>query len=199
MFTSRAEYRLMLREDNADLRLMEIGHELGLIDDHTLKDLQARKEQIEKEIKRVKQVVIKPTAAVNEYLQQRGTKPIRHGIHLEQMLKRAELDYDMVEALAKSPDNISRPVAKQVEIEIKYEGYIQKQLREIERFKNMEGVKIPLNFAFSAVHGLSNELKEKLTRIQPATLGQVSRIEGITPAAISVLMVALKATQHQAK
>ena len=194
MFTSRAEYRLMLREDNADLRLMEIGHELGLIDDHTLKELHARKEQIEKEIKRVKQVVIKPTAAVNEYLQQRGTKPIRDGIHLEQMLKRTELDYDMVEALAKSPDNISRPVAKQVEIEIKYEGYIQKQLREIERFKNMEGVKIPLNFAFSTVHGLSNELKEKLTRIQPATLGQVSRIEGITPAAISVLMIALKAT-----
>ena len=104
-----------------------------------------------------------------------------------------ELDYDMVEALAKSPDNISRPVAKQVEIEVKYDGYIQKQLREIERFKNMEGVKIPLNFAFSAVHGLSNELKEKLTEIQPATLGQVSRIEGITPAAISVLMVALRA------
>jgi len=193
MFTSRAEYRLMLREDNADLRLMEIGHELGLIDDHTLKELHARKEQIEKEIKRVKQVVIKPTAAVNEYLQQRGTKPIRDGIHLEQMLKRTELDYDMVETLAKSPENISRPVAKQVEIEIKYEGYIQKQLREIERFKNMEGVKIPLNFAFSTVHGLSNELKEKLTRIQPATLGQVSRIEGITPAAISVLMIALKA------
>ncbi|MBW2705953.1 MAG: tRNA uridine-5-carboxymethylaminomethyl(34) synthesis enzyme MnmG [Deltaproteobacteria bacterium] len=199
MFTSRAEYRLMLREDNADLRLMEIGHELGLIDDHTLKELHARKEQIEKEIKRVKQVVIKPTAAVNEYLQQRGTKPIRDGIHLEQMLKRTELDYDMVEALAKSPDNISRPVAKQVEIEIKYEGYIQKQLREIERFKNMEGVKIPLNFAFSTVHGLSNELKEKLTRIQPATLGQVSRIEGITPAAISVLMVALKTMERVAE
>ena len=193
MFTSRAEYRLMLREDNAVLRLMEIGHELGLIDDRSLKDLQARKEQIEKEIKRVKQVVIKPTAAVNEYLQQRGTKPIHDGIHLEQMLKRTELDYDMVETLAKSPDNISRPVAKQVEIEIKYEGYIQKQLREIERFKNMEGVKIPQNLDFSAVHGLSNELKEKLTQIQPATLGQVSRIEGITPAAISVLLVALKA------
>ena len=99
----------------------------------------------------------------------------------------------MVKSLAKSPDNISRPVAKQVEIEIKYEGYIQKQLREIERFKNMEGVKIPPDFEFSAVHGLSNELKEKLTQIQPATLGQVSRIEGITPAAMSVLLVALKA------
>ena len=199
MFTSRAEYRLMLREDNADLRLMAIGHDLGLIDDPTLKDLQARKEQIETEIKRVKQVVIKPTAAVNEYLQLRGTKPIRHGVHLEQMLKRTELDYEMVKALAKSPDNISRPVAKQVEIEIKYEGYIQKQLREIERFKNMEGVKIPPNFEFSAVHGLSNELKEKLTRIQPTTLGQVARIEGITPAAISVLMVALKAMDKALK
>ena len=199
MFTSRAEYRLMLREDNADLRLMEIGHELGLIEDNTLKELQARKEQIKKEIKRLKQVVIKPTAAVNEYLQQRETKPIHHGIHLEQLLKRAELDYAMVETLAKSPDSISRPIARQVEIEIKYEGYIQKQLREIERFKNMERAKIPPNFEFSAVHGLSNELKEKLTSIKPTTLGQVSRIEGITPAAISVLMVALKATQQQAK
>ncbi|MBE9542924.1 MAG: tRNA uridine-5-carboxymethylaminomethyl(34) synthesis enzyme MnmG [Proteobacteria bacterium] len=195
MFTSRAEYRLMLREDNADLRLMEIGHELGLIEDNTLKELQARKEQIKKEIKRLKQVVIKPTAAVNEYLQQRETKPIHHGLHLEQLLKRAELDYAMVETLAKSPDSISRPIAKQVEIEIKYEGYIQKQLREIERFKNMERAKIPPNFEFSAVHGLSNELKEKLTSIKPTTLGQVSRIEGITPAAISVLMVALKAME----
>ena len=195
MFTSRAEYRLMLREDNADLRLMEIGHELGLIEDNTLKELQARKEQIKKEIKRLKQVVIKPTAAVNEYLQQRETKPIHHGLHLEQLLKRAELDYAMVETLAKSPDSISRPIAKQVEIEIKYEGYIQKQLREIERFKNMERAKIPPNFEFSAVHGLSNELKEKLTSIKPTTLGQVSRIEGITPAAISVLMVALKALE----
>jgi tRNA uridine 5-carboxymethylaminomethyl modification enzyme len=105
----------------------------------------------------------------------------------------------MVETLAKSPDSISRPIAKQVEIEIKYEGYIQKQLREIERFKNMERAKIPPDFEFSAVHGLSNELKEKLTRIKPTTLGQVSRIEGITPAAISVLMIALKATQQQAK
>jgi len=193
MFTSRAEYRLMLREDNADLRLTEIGHELGLINGDTVKDVRARKEQIKREIDRIKQVVIKPTAAVNEYLQQRTTKTIRHGIHLAQMLKRSELDYTAVEALAKSPESISRAVARQVEIEIKYEGYIDRQLREIERFRNMEGVKIPLDFEFAAVHGLSNELKEKLTTIQPTTLGQVSRIEGITPAAISVLMVALKA------
>ena len=195
MFTSRAEYRLLLREDNADLRLMQIGHELGLVADNTLQELQERKEQIEKEIQRVKRVVIKPTAAVNEYLQQRETKPIRDGIHLEQLLKRTQLDYQMVDTLAKSPDSISPPVARQVEIEIKYEGYIQKQLKEIERFKNMESVKIPPGFEFSAVHGLSNELKEKLGDIRPTTLGQVSRIEGITPAAISVLMVALKAVE----
>ncbi len=196
MFTSRAEYRLMLREDNADLRLMEMGHALGLIDDDTLKELQDRKKQIDREIQRVKQVFIKPTAAVNKYLQHRETTPIRHGIALEQLLKRTELDYEMVKTLSQSPDDIPKPVARQVEIEVKYEGYIQKQLREIERFKNMEKIKIPVDFQFSAVHGLSNELKEKLANIKPTSIGQVSRIEGITPAAISVLMVALKALEQ---
>ncbi|MCP4627778.1 MAG: tRNA uridine-5-carboxymethylaminomethyl(34) synthesis enzyme MnmG [bacterium] len=193
MFTSRAEYRLMLREDNADLRLMETGHELGLIDHHTVKDLRARKEQIDREIFRIKQTVVKPTTAVNQYLAVRSSKPIDNGIHLAQLLKRAELDYDMVEVLAKTPGDIGPAAARQVEIEIKYEGYIIKQLREIERFKNLELVKIPDNFNFTGVHGLSNELKEKLTKIKPTSLGQVSRIEGITPAAISVLMIALKA------
>jgi len=195
MFTSRAEYRLMLREDNADLRLMGIGHELGLIDDNTLKDLRARKEQIDREIQRVKQTIVKSTARVNEYLQSRNTKPIHQGVHLGQLLKRNELDYRMVEILAKSPENINNAVARQVEIEIKYEGYIQKQLREIERFQNLERIKIPKNFNFSNIHGLSNELKEKLSNVKPVSLGQVSRIDGITPAAISVLMVALKAGQ----
>jgi len=197
MFTSRAEYRLMLREDNADLRLMQIGHELGLIDDHALKDLQARKAQIDHEMMRVKQTVVKPTAAVNEYLLSRDSKPIDNGIHLAQLLKRAELDYRMVEALAENPAGVDRAVARQVEIEIKYEGYIKKQLREIERFKNLEMVKMPPDFNYAEVHGLSNELKEKLTNIKPTSLGQVSRIEGITPAAISVLMVALKADQKR--
>jgi tRNA uridine 5-carboxymethylaminomethyl modification enzyme len=197
MFTSRAEYRLMLREDNADLRLMQIGHELGLIDDHALKDLQARKAQIDHEMMRVKQTVVKPTAAVNEYLLSRDSRPIDNGIHLAQLLKRAELDYRMVETLAKNPAVVDRAVARQVEIEIKYEGYIKKQLREIERFKNLEMVKMPPDFNYAGVHGLSNELKEKLTNIKPTSLGQVSRIEGITPAAISVLMVALKADQKR--
>ena len=193
MFTSRAEYRLMLREDNAALRLMKAGHELGLIDEFTLIDLQARKEQIEREIKRVKQTIVKPTSVANEYLLSRSSKPIDNGIHLAQLLKRAELDYDAVRALAASPFGISPEIARQVEIEIKYEGYIQKQLREIERFKNLEQIKIPADFIFSKVHGLSNELKEKLADVKPSSLGQASRIEGITPAAISVLMVALKA------
>ncbi len=193
MFTSRAEYRLMLREDNADLRLMNIGHELGLIADDAIKELQNRREQINAEIKRVKQTTVKPTSTVNEYLQNRGSRPIDSGIHLAQLLKRAELDYPMVEVLAKSPVNLDKSVGRQVEIEIKYEGYIQRQLREIERFKNLERVRLPLDFDYSKVHGLSNELKGKLTDIKPTSLGQVSRIDGITPAAISVLMVALKA------
>jgi len=196
MFTSRVEYRLMLREDNADLRLMEIGHELGLIDDHALKDMRMRKEQITKEIQRVEQVVIKPTDTVNAYLQSCGTVPIQHGIHLSQLLKRAELDYQIVEVLAQNPEPMNKAVARQVEIEIKYQGYIQKQLREIERFRNLERVKIPDDFDFSKVHGLSNELKEKLTQIKPNSLGQVSRIDGITPSGISVLLVALKAGER---
>ena len=151
------------------------------------------KTQIDKEIKRVKQTVVKPTAAVNEYLQDRQSQPIDNGIHLARLLKRTELDYRMVQALAPNPAGISRAVGRQVEIEIKYEGYIKKQLREIERFKNLEMVKIPAEFNYNGIHGLSNELKEKLTGIKPTSLGQVSRIEGITPAAISVLMVALKA------
>ena len=193
MFTSRAEYRLMLREDNADLRLMEIGHELGLIDSHTIKDLRQRKALIESEIERVKSTVMKPVDEVNNYLEGRGTSPIRHGISLDQLLKRAQLDYEMVNTLAPSPENIGRAVSRQVEIQVKYEGYIEKQLREIEKFKNLERIKIPPQFDYGAVHGLSNELKEKLSLIKPTSLGQTSRIDGITPAAISVLMVALKA------
>jgi tRNA uridine 5-carboxymethylaminomethyl modification enzyme len=197
MFTSRAEYRLMLREDNADLRLMGIGHELGLIDNMTFKNMKTRKEQIDREIQRVNQTIIKPTATVNAYLTKQNTKPIHQGVHLSQLLKRTELNYHMVETLSKSPDEIDSAVARQVEIEIKYEGYIQKQLREIERFRNLERIKVPQDFDFSNIHGLSNELKEKLSVVGPVTLGQVARIDGITPAAISVLMVALKAAERR--
>ena len=198
MFTSRAEYRLMLREDNASLRLMEIGHELGLINDDTLKEIKERKMHIDREIRRIKQTVIKPTESANQYLQHCGTQPIQSGTYLDQLLKRAELGYPMVEALAKSPEAVPREVARQVEIEVKYEGYIQKQLSEIEKFKNLERMKIPEDFDFLHIHGLSNELKEKLSRTKPATLGQMSRIDGMTPSALSVVMVALKAVAGQA-
>jgi tRNA uridine 5-carboxymethylaminomethyl modification enzyme len=192
MFTSRAEYRLMLREDNADLRLMETGHQLGLIDNDTLKEVKERKKQIEAEIKRIKGIVIKPGEATNTYLNRRKTKPIEKAIYLDQLLKRAELDYEAVETLAASAQAISRPVAQQVEIEIKYEGYVRKQLREIKKFKDVERMKIPGGFDFKTVHGLSNELKEKLSAIRPGSLGRASRIDGITPAALSALMVAIK-------
>ena len=197
MFTSRAEYRLMLREDNADIRLMEIGNEIGLINHDALKDVQERKKQIFNEIERIKSTVIKPGKEINDYLIHQGTTPLKSGMYLHQLLKRAELDYSTVDALAKSPDNISSKVARQVETEIKYEGYIHRQLKEIEKFKNMEKMKIPDNFDFNGVHGLSNELKEKLSAVMPSSLGQASRIDGITPAGLSVIMVAIKAAERQ--
>ena len=198
MFTSRAEYRLMLREDNADLRLMEKGHELGLISDDTVQDVNARKKEIHAEIERIKRAVIKPTEGVNKYLQDCGTAPIRNGMHLDQLLKRAELKYDAVRFLSEPPEPLNGRVTRQVEIEVKYEGYIRRQLREIEKFKDLEKRKIPEAFDYMTVHGLSNELKEKLSTVKPDSLGQASRIDGITPAAISVLMIALKASTLKA-
>ncbi|MGA9478955.1 MAG: tRNA uridine-5-carboxymethylaminomethyl(34) synthesis enzyme MnmG [Desulfobacterales bacterium] len=193
MFTSRAEYRLMLREDNADFRLMEIGHSLGLIDQATLQDLEGRRRQIADEIRRIRGSVIKPTGAVNTYLAEKGTNPITSGTYLDQLLKRAELDYEVVKTLNPSPVAIGKKIARQVEIDIKYEGYIARQRREIEKFRNLERMPIPADFDFNRVHGLSNELKEKLSAVRPASLGQTSRVDGMTPAALSVLMVALKA------
>ncbi|MBU1052963.1 MAG: tRNA uridine-5-carboxymethylaminomethyl(34) synthesis enzyme MnmG [Proteobacteria bacterium] len=197
MFTSRAEYRLMLREDNADLRLMESGYELGLIDDDTIMKLHEHKKQIEAELKRIKSIVIKPSKEVNDYLEGKGTNPITNGIYLEQLLKRTQLDYSAVCILAGDCQNLDARVTKQVEIGIKYEGYIERQRKEIEKFKNLEKIKIPAGFDFSNVHGLSNELKEKLTEIKPASLGQASRIDGMTPAAVSVLMIAIKAFERR--
>lgn len=192
MFTSRAEYRLMLREDNADLRLMEIGHELGLVGADPVKDAIERKKQIQDEIQRVKKAVVKPGKAVNDYLKSKKTNPISNGIKMEQLLKRSELDYDAVNVLAKSDRPVQDKVAQQVEIELKYEGYIQRQLNEIAKFRHLEKIRLPDHLDYASVHGLSNELKEKLAGIRPASLGQASRIDGITPAAISVLLVYLK-------
>jgi len=192
MFTSRAEYRLILREDNADLRLMEIGHELGLIDHDAVGDLVARRQAIQDETRRLKQTVIKPLSTVNDYLEGKGTRPLSSGVALDQLLKRAELTYDAVERLAPPPTPLLPVVTRQVEIEVKYEGYIQRQLKEAEKLKDLEKVRIPESFDFHQVHGLSNELKEKLSAIHPTSIGQASRIEGITPAALTALMVTLR-------
>jgi tRNA uridine 5-carboxymethylaminomethyl modification enzyme len=193
MFTSRAEYRLMLREDNADLRLSEIGHDLGLVDSDTTQKIQERKKKIAAEINRVNRTTIRPTNTVNQYLESRGASPLKSGTSLGRLLKRTELNYAAVRALAPATNPLSAAVAEQVQIEIKYEGYINRQLKEIERYKNLEQIRIPDAFVFENVPGLSNELKQKLDEIRPSSLGQASRIDGMTPAAISVLMVALKA------
>ncbi|MDA3895533.1 MAG: tRNA uridine-5-carboxymethylaminomethyl(34) synthesis enzyme MnmG [Desulfobacteraceae bacterium] len=193
MFTSRAEYRLMLREDNADLRLTEIGHALGLVDADTVKDIKERQKQINDEINRVRKVVMKPVPDVNQYLENHQSMPIDNGVHLDQLLKRSELDYKLVSTFAPPEAPLDNRVVQQVEIEIKYEGYILKQLKEIEKFNDLENKKIPENFDFTVLHGLSNELKEKLSAIRPLSLGQASRIDGMTPVALSVLMIGLKA------
>jgi tRNA uridine 5-carboxymethylaminomethyl modification enzyme len=199
MFTSRAEYRLMLREDNADLRLMEAGHELGLIDADTFKNMKERQKQIAGEIDRIHRAVVKPSSKVNEFLQAQKSPLIDNGMHLDQLLKRSELDYAVVREFAPPEQELVPRVVRQVEIEVKYEGYISKQLREIEQFKTLENLKIPGDFDYKTVHGLSNELKEKLSVVRPISFGQASRIDGMTPAAISVLMVALKARNWKPK
>jgi tRNA uridine 5-carboxymethylaminomethyl modification enzyme len=198
MFTSRAEYRLILREDNADLRLTEIGRQLGLVSADTAKLAAERKAQIAAEIGRIRRTVIKPLPAVNAYLAAQGTNPLTDGAHLDQLVRRAELGYGAVQQLAPGADPIDAQVARQVEIEIKYEGYIQRQLSEVERFKHLEQIKLPEQFDYREVHGLSNELREKLSAVRPASLGQASRISGITPAAISVIMVALRVNEKKA-
>ena len=193
MFTSRAEYRLMLREDNADLRLTEIGHNLGLVDADTVKDIKERQKEIQGEISRVRKKVMKPVPDVNRYLTEHHSMPIDNGVHLDQLLKRSELDYDLVSTFSPADVPLDKRVIRQVEIEVKYEGYIQKQLKEIAKFNDLEDKKIPEDFGFNKLHGLSNELKEKLSEIRPLSLGQASRIDGMTPVAISILMIALKA------
>jgi tRNA uridine 5-carboxymethylaminomethyl modification enzyme len=158
-----------------------------------------RKREIASEIGRIKQAVVKPSASVNHILSRYGSPPIRSGVYLDQLLKRKELDYDAVrEMQGENHAPVSAEAARQVEIEIKYEGYIEKQQREIEKFKDMEKRRIPDDFDYARLHGLSNELKEKLAAVRPASLGQASRIAGITPAALSILMIALKARQSEA-
>lgn len=192
MFTSRAEYRLILREDNAEQRLIEKGNELGLINDEMVHEMKERQKEISAEAHRIKNTIVTPSKEVNDYLVKAGSSPIKNATSLGQILKRPELSYKNLEAIDGSHKKIDENIARKVEIEIKYEGYIQRQLKEVDKFKNLEKIKIPAEFDYTKVHGLSNELREKLLLIKPISLGQASRIPGITPAAISVMMIYLK-------
>ncbi|WDP91595.1 MAG: tRNA uridine-5-carboxymethylaminomethyl(34) synthesis enzyme MnmG [Desulfobacter sp.] len=198
MFTSRAEYRLMLREDNADLRLAEAGFEYGLITKEALDFAREILAQAAVETERVKKAVVKPSTENNEFLARHNTNPITNGVKLEQLLKRAELNYGILKQISPPPEPVHNRAAQQVEIEVKYEGYIKRQYNEIKKFQDLEKIKIPDGFTYDTAHGLSNEIREKLNRVQPASLGQASRIDGMTPAAISVLMVAITAF-HQGR
>ena len=192
MFTSRAEYRLILREDNADLRLMDKGHLLGLVDDETYRAFRKKKEAIAHELERLKTIKIRPMPGINDKLRELGSNPIKNITTLEELLRRPELTYQSLKVFYSSPDSVSMEVSEQVELEIKYAGYIKKQEELVERFRRMEQVRIPEDMSYRDTPGLSNEIREKLSAIRPMTLGQATRISGVTPAAISILMVQLK-------
>lgn len=192
MFTSRAEYRLILREDNADLRLRQKGRDIGLVDDAAW-DLFTRKMQsIDQEMARLRTTRVKPGSAVNDMLEARGTTAIVEGTSLEQLLKRPELGYGDIVTLAAPSEPLAPAAAQQVEIQIQYEGFIQRQLDQVERFSALEGKKIPPDMDYAAIPGLTTEVRQKLMDVQPASIGQASRISGVTPAAISLLIVAME-------
>ncbi|RJP18341.1 MAG: tRNA uridine-5-carboxymethylaminomethyl(34) synthesis enzyme MnmG [Candidatus Abyssobacteria bacterium SURF_5] len=192
MFTARAEYRLLLRQDNADLRLTPLGHNLGLIDGRAMDRLQKKCERIEDEMNRLKSVRLNPAPAIEKFLLERGTGPLRDGTTLEQLLRRPELDISDVYMLA-GASIPERDVAEQLQISVKYEGYIKRQLAHIEKLKRLEDSLIPDSFDYGRVHGLSTEAREKLSRLRPMSLGQASRISGVSPSDISILMIYLKA------
>ena len=191
MMTSRAEYRLLLRQDNADLRLTEIGHEIGLISDERYQKLNDKKRQIDEEIKRLQTATIGTTPQVQAFLEQHNSTLLKSGMTLEELLKRPEICYnDLKEIDTKRPE-LPEAVTQQVEISIKYEGYIKRQLQQVEQFKKLEKKKLSLNFDYSQVPNLRKEAIQKLNEYQPASIGQASRISGVSPADVSVLLVYL--------
>jgi len=192
MFTSRAEYRLLLREDNADLRLMPIGYRLGLISEGQYKQFLEKKEGIKKTLKRLSEIKIKPAPSVNEVFKKIGTSPIHNPITLKELLRRPEVDLYDLKVFDETFGHIPKAVAEEVSFQIKYEGYIKRQQEQVERFKRLENMRLPQDVDYYKIPGLSNEVKERLSKICPISLGQAARISGITPAAIFILQVYLK-------
>ncbi|BBW98049.1 tRNA uridine-5-carboxymethylaminomethyl(34) synthesis enzyme MnmG [Geobacillus sp. FSL W8-0032] len=192
LLTSRAEYRLLLRHDNADLRLTELGYRIGLISEERYEKFLAKKEAIEREKKRLQTIIIKPTPEVQEVIRQAGGSELKDGIRAADLLRRPEMTYEHIQKLAPSDEEIAKEVAEQVEIQIKYEGYIQKSLQEVERLKKMENKKIPEDIDYDAIQGLATEARQKLKQVRPLSIAQASRISGVNPADISILLVYLE-------
>lgn len=193
MMTSRCEYRLTMRQDNADFRLTEKGHEIGLVSDKRYEKMVAKRENIEKEISRLKNVMISPNEENNEILEKIGSNPIKTGYSLFDLIKRPELTYKKLEVL--DPDRPELPKFQQIQVqtEIKYQGYIKKQMADIGKFKKLENKKLDHDIDYSKINGLKKESAEKLNKIKPDSIGQASRISGVSPADINVLLIRLKA------
>jgi tRNA uridine 5-carboxymethylaminomethyl modification enzyme len=192
MFTSRAEYRLILREDNADLRLRQKGRELGLVSEDIYTQFLNKKRRIALETARLTKTWVKPTPNINSVLSERGSSELFQETSLKQLLKRPELCYGDIAKIRPAPEPVKDDIAEQVEIQIKYEGYIQRQLQQVKRFSALEQKKIPVDMDFDAITGLGAEVRQKLKLVRPISLGQALRISGVTPAAISLIMVALE-------
>lgn len=191
MMTSRSEYRLLLRQDNADERLMPIGYELGLIDEETYKDFCLRIEQKEREIERIENTFLAPNPALNTLLEEKGTAPMTTGMRLSDLVKRPQLSYDMLAPFDKERPNLPRNVREKVEVEVKYEGYITRQQAQVNEMLRLEKKLIPVDINYNDVYGLRLEAVEKLNKIRPVNIGQASRISGVSPADVSVLLIYL--------
>ena len=198
MMTSRSEYRLLLRQDNADLRLTPIGHEIGLISDERYTAFLHKKAAVEQEKERLTRLMIKPGEHTNKVLEGIGSSPIKSGVTLAELIRRPEVGYANTAALDPERPVLSDAVCEQVEVQIKYDGYIKKQVAQVEQFKKMEKKLIPENIDYTAIGGLRLEAVEKLTDIQPKSMGQASRISGVSPADLSVLLIYLEQNRRQA-
>lgn len=191
MMTSRAEYRLLLRQDNADMRLTGIGHEIGLIDDERYEKLLEKETLIEEEVERMKKTTVGARAEVQELLAKYESTPLQSGTTLAELLKRPELSYEIIKDIDKDRKELPEDVKEQVNIELKYEGYIKRQLRQVEQYKKLENKKIPEDIDYDDVYSLRKEAVQKLKELRPASVGQASRISGVSPADISVLLIYL--------
>lgn len=192
LLTSRAEYRLLLRHDNADLRLTELGRKVGLISEERYERFQLKKQAIEDEKARLQGIIIKPTSDVQELIKSQGGSELKDGIRASDLLKRPEMTYEHIGQLVPAETALDPDVTEQVEIQIKYEGYIEKSLQQVERLKKMENKKVPENIDYDDINGLASEARQKLKEVRPLSLAQASRISGVNPADISILLVYLE-------